>query len=107
MKVFDIRELYSEKYREYIVGSAATGRHGVYLVYGEATGNEKREMSPGGHDEILLLLAGEAVLENGAEKIQLRKEQAVSLDPDGSCTFIALTDCRYVVAGTHIVPHDH
>lgn len=107
MKILNLRELYSEKYREYIVGSAVTGRHGVYLVYGEAAGNEKREMSPGGHDEILLLLEGEAVLANGAGKIPLRKEQAVSLDSDGSFTFIALTDCRYVVAGTHIVPHEH
>ena len=78
MKILDIRDCYNDKYREYIVGSAATGRHGVYLVYGEAAKDEKREMSP-----------------------------VVPLDPDGSFTFTALTDCRYLVAGTHITPHEH
>ena len=107
MKVLDIRELYSEKYREYIVGSSTTGRHGVYLVYGEAAKNEQREMSPCGHDEILLLLEGNAVLEHDGKEIPLKKEHAVSLDPEGSFKFLALEDCRYVVAGTHIVPHEH
>jgi hypothetical protein len=107
MKLLDIRDYYNEKYREYIVGSAVTGRHGVYLVYGEAAKDEKREMSPGGHDEILFLLEGRAVLENSIEIISLMKEQAVPLDPDGSFTFTALTNCRYLVAGTHITPHEH
>jgi len=107
MKILDIRDCYNDKYREYIVGSAATGRHGVYLVYGEAAKDEKREMSPVGHDEILFLLEGRAVLENLTDIISLGKEQAVPLDPDGSFTFTALTDCRYLVAGTHITPHEH
>jgi hypothetical protein len=107
MKILDIRELYSVKYREYIVDSSTTGRHGVYLVYGEAAKNEQREMSPGGHDEILFLLEGDAVLEYYGKKVDLKKEHAVSLDPEGSIKFLALEDCRYVVAGTHIVPHEH
>ena len=107
MKKFKIREMFNAKYNEYIVGSAATGRHGVYLVYGEAAANEEREMSPGGHDEILFLLEGEALLTNGGERIPIAKEDAVSFDPDGSYTFVAQRDCRYVVAGTHITPHEH
>ncbi len=107
MKKFNIRELYNEKYREYIVGSAATGKHGVYLVYGEASANEQRDMTPAGHDEILYLIDGEAVLENGGKRITIRKEEAVSFDPEESFTFTALQDCRYVVAGTHTVPHEH
>ncbi len=107
MKKFNIRELYNEKYREYIVGSAATGKHGVYLVYGEAPANEKRDMTPSGHDEILYLIEGEAVLENGGTRITIRKEEAVSFDPEESFTFTALQDCRYVVAGTHTIPHEH
>jgi hypothetical protein len=99
--------MYNGKYREYIVGSSATGRHGVYLVYGEAAANEEREMTPDGHDEILFLLEGEAHLINGEIRIQIAKEEAVSFDPDESFTFIAQQDCRYVVAGTHITPHEH
>lgn len=107
MKKFSLRELYNEKYREYIVGSAETGRHGVYLVYGEAAANEEREMSPGGHDEILLLLEGEAIIMNGGSEVEMASEEAVSLDPDGAFTFVAKSDCRYVIAGTHITPHEH
>jgi hypothetical protein len=104
---FNVREMYSEKYREYIVGSSATGRHGVYLVYGEAEANEEREMSPGGHDEILFLLEGEALLINGEMRIAVLKEEAVSFDPDEAFTFIAQRDCRYVIAGTHVTTHGH
>lgn len=107
MKKFKVREMYSERYREYIVGSSATGRHGVYLVYGEAAMNEEREMAPGGHDEILFLLEGEALLIKGGIRIPIANEEAVSFDPDESFTFIAQRDCRYVLAGTHITPHEH
>jgi len=107
VKKFKVREMFNAKYNEYIVGSSATGRHGVYLVYGEASAKEEREMSPGGHDEILFLLEGEALLINGGERIAVAKEDAVSFDPDGSYTFVAKQDCRYVVAGTHITPHEH
>jgi hypothetical protein len=107
MKKFKIREMFNAKYKEYIVGSLATGRHGVYLVYGEASANEERDMSPGGHDEILFLLEGEALLINGDTRIPIVKEEAVSLDPDESFTLVAQKDCRYVLAGTHITPHEH
>ena len=107
VRKFRIREHYSEKYHEYIIGSTATGRHGVYLVYGEAAANEERQMAPDGHDEILLLLEGEALLLNSDTRIELAGEEAVYLDPHGVFTFVALRDCRYMVAGTHITPHEH
>ncbi|MGA2151703.1 MAG: hypothetical protein ABSA06_03430 [Geobacteraceae bacterium] len=107
MKKFKVREMFNAKYKEYIVGSSHTGRHGVYLVYGEAAANEEREMAPGGHDEILFLLEGDALLINGGTRIPIAKEEAVSFDPDESFTFVAQRDCRYVLAGTHITPHEH
>lgn len=107
MKKFKVREMFNAKYREYIVGSEATGRHGVYLVYGEVSANEEREMAPGGHDEILFLLEGDALLIKGGIRIPIAKEEAISFDPDESFTFVAQRDCRYVVAGTHITPHVH
>lgn len=107
MKLFNIRDLYREKYREYIVGSEEIGKHSVYLVYGEALSGERREMAPNGHDEILLLLSGEAELLGRGTKIQLKKEHAVYMSPDEAFTFTAKSDCRYIVAGTHTTPHGH
>jgi len=107
MKLFNIRDLYKEKYREYIVGSQEIEKHSVYLVYGEASKGEKREMAPNGHDEILFLLSGDALLENGKLRIPLKKEQAVYMEPDEAFTFTALSDCRYIVAGTHTAQHEH
>ncbi len=107
MKLFNIRDLYREKYKEYIVGSEEIQKHSVYLVYGEASSGEKREMAPGGHDEILLLLSGDAKLENDEAKLSLRKEQAVYMGPDEAFIFTALSDCKYIVAGTHTKQHEH
>lgn len=107
MKLFNIRDLYREKYREYIVGSEEIGKHSVYLVYGEASRGEIREMAPNGHDEILFLLAGDAGLSNRDVNILLEKEQAVYMGPEESFTFTAKSDCRYIVAGTHTMPHQH
>ncbi len=107
MKLFNIRDLYREKYKEYIVGSEEIGKHSVYLVYGEASRGEKREMVPNGHDEILFLLSGDAQLSNREVEISLEKEQAVYMSPDESFTFTAKSDCKYIVAGTHTTPHGH
>ena len=59
------------------------------------------------HDEILLLLSGEAVIEDAGERATLGPESAVFLDSEGSATFRAVTDCRYAVAGAHPVLHQH
>ncbi len=107
MKLFNIRELYKEKYKEYIVGSEQLGKHSVYLVYGEVPKGETREMAPQGHDEILFLLSGDAELKNDKMKITLKKEQSVYMSPDEAFTFTAQSDCKYIVAGTHTTPHSH
>lgn len=107
MQLFNLREHYSEKYQECILGSVATGRHSVYLVYGELARDASKAMAPDGHDEILLLLSGAAVLENSEQRIELKPEQAVSINPEEAFTFTALEDCRYLVAGTHLAAHAH
>jgi hypothetical protein len=107
MKIFNLRDHYQDRYREFIVGSKETGRHTVYLVYGEVPGGETRALAPGGHDEILLLLSGEAVLEDSGPAVPLSGEQVVALESHEVVTFRASTDCRYVVAGTHTTPHQH
>jgi hypothetical protein len=93
------------KYRELIVGFSATGKHGVYLEYGEASADEEREMSQGGHEEILFQLGLEAHLINSGMQIPIAKEEAVSFNQDASFTFVAQRDCRYEVWGKHIAPH--
>jgi mannose-6-phosphate isomerase-like protein (cupin superfamily) len=107
MKLFNIRDFYQEKYKEYIIGSKEIEKHSVYLVYGEVYPKEKRQMAPNGHDEILFLLSGEAELEGGGSKTPLEKGQAVYMNPDEAFVFTALTECRYVVAGAHAAPHSH
>ena len=107
MQLFNLREHYSEKHQEYILGSVATGRHSVYLVSGEMTRHASKVMTPEGHDEILLLLSGAAVLDNGQQHLALQPDQAVVLNPDEIVTFTALEDCRYLVAGTHTRAHTH
>ena len=107
MKLFNIRELYREKYKEYIVGSEEIEKHSVYLVYGEAKSGEEREMAPNGHDEILFILSGEAALENRDTRVILKKEQAVYMGPEEVFKFTAVEDCKYIVAGTHTTPHEH
>jgi glyoxylate utilization-related uncharacterized protein len=101
MKVFTVRDFFQESYQEYIIGSRETGKHTVYLVFGELKKGESRPLAPNGHDEILFLIAGDATLEAAERKIALATEQAVSLDPDERFTLTAMTDCRYVVAGAH------
>jgi redox-sensitive bicupin YhaK (pirin superfamily) len=107
MKVFDIRDLYREKYKEYILGSAELGKHTVYLAYGEASRNEVRTMAPDGHDEILFIVEGQVELKSNTDNLMIGKEQAVYLDPGEAYTFTALTDCRYIIAGAHATHHEH
>lgn len=107
MKVFDIRNLYREKYKEYILGSAELGKHTVYMAYGEASRNEVRTMAPDGHDEILFIVEGQVELKSSTNTIMMSKEQVVYLTPTESFTLTALTDCRYVIAGAHAAPHEH
>jgi hypothetical protein len=107
MKIFKIRDFYQKEYQEYIIGSKEIERHSVYFVYGEVPVNGIREMgAPEGHEEILFLLSGEAILENRGVKTQFIKEQAVFMANE-SFTFTALTECRYVVAGAHTMAHHH
>jgi mannose-6-phosphate isomerase-like protein (cupin superfamily) len=107
MKVFNIRDFYEEEYKEFIIGYKALHCRSAYLVYGEVAPGDVRTMSPNGHDEILFLLTGKAVLEGKGEKTDLQKEEAVYMGPEDVFTFTALTPCRYVVAGGHPTAHDH
>jgi redox-sensitive bicupin YhaK (pirin superfamily) len=107
LKKYNIRELYNKEYHEYVFGSEQTGRHGIYLVYGEAAAGEEREMGSKGHEEILLILEGVALISDGVTETEIGKEEAVYLEPDKSFTLVAKGECRYMVAGGHAAPHGH
>ena len=107
MRVFNIREHYDPDFGEHIIGSREIGRHSIYLVFGDALAGETRQLASPGHEEILLLLSGEARLGSGSEETTLGPDAAVYLEAGASVTLLALTDCRYVVAGGHPAPHDH
>jgi len=83
MKLFNIREFYQKEHQEYIIGTNETGTRSAYLVYGKVSENDKRTMAPNGHDEILFLLSGEAVLEGKSIKTSLKKEQVVYMGASG------------------------
>jgi hypothetical protein len=107
MKIFTVRDFYQKEYQEYIIGSKEIERHSVYFVYGEVPVNGIREMgAPGGHEEILFLLSGEAVIECREGKRNIMKEQALFMENE-PFVFKALTECRYVVAGAHTTAHKH
>ena len=101
MEPLNLRDYYNGDYREFIVGEAVTGHHNIYLAYGEASAGERREMGSEGHEEILLVLAGEVLMENGKVRVRLEREQTVYLPADESWSLTALADSRYVVAGGH------
>lgn len=107
MKIFNIKDCYQNDWDEYIIGSREIGKHSVYFVYGEVPRNERRKMgAPKGHDEILYLLSGEALIEKDGVETKFVKEQALYMEND-PYTFIALTDCHYMVAGAHTMQHKH
>lgn len=89
---------------EYVFGSADTGSHACYMIYGTLKpGEKKREIKPGkGHEEILLAVCGsfsatgdfEGIIEEGSA-LYLSGEQACYLENKGS------SDAVYVISGGH------
>ncbi len=89
---------------EYVFGSADTGSHACYMIYGRLKPGEKaRQIKPGkGHEEMLLAASGEfsvtgdfeGIIEEGSV-IHLSGEQTCYLENRGS------SEAVYVIAGGH------
>lgn len=104
MKKFDMKAMAERQNGEYVFGSADTGSHACYLIYGMLKPGEKgREIKPGkGHEEMLLSVRGsfistgdfDGIIEEGSV-IHLSGEQACYLENRGSAEAV------YVVAGGH------
>lgn len=111
MKKMDLRKKAEEGHGEYVLGSADTGSHACYLIYGMLKpGEAGREVKPGrGHEEMLLAAVGnirisgayEGILEEGLA-IHLTGEQRCELENTGK------SEAVYVLAGGHSGHgHDH
>jgi len=109
MKKVDLKAMAEEQNGEYVFGSADTGSHACYMIYGRLKpGEKKREIKPGkGHEEMLLAAHGslhvtghfDGILEEGSA-VHLSGEQTCILENKGS------TEAVYVIAGGHS-EHDH
>jgi redox-sensitive bicupin YhaK (pirin superfamily) len=111
MKAYRIRDFFDPKFNEYIVGPKQTGSRGTYLVYGEVDPGASRRLSPGkGHEEILAVLSGSALLKSATGELDLAEGEAVYLDQDFEGELEAGADrgVRYLSSGGHVAGgHDH
>ena len=100
----DLKALAEKNSGEYVFGSADTGSHACYMIYGTLKPGEKgRVVKPGkGHEEMLLAAKGSlrvtghfsGILEEGSA-IHLTEEQTCLLENPGSSPAV------YVIAGGH------
>lgn len=109
MSTLNLKAMAKRQNGEYVFGSADTGSHACYMIYGMlAPGEKGREIKPGkGHEEILLAAQGslyvtghfDGILEEGSV-IHISGEQLCYLENKGS------SEAVYVVAGGH-AEHGH
>lgn len=105
----DLKALAEKNRGEYVFGSADTGSHACYMIYGTLQPGEKgRMVKPGkGHEEMLLAARGslkvsghfEGTLDEGSA-IHLAGEQTCLLENPGTSAAV------YVIAGGH-TGHGH
>lgn len=105
----DLKALAEKNRGEYVFGSADTGSHACYMIYGTLQPGEKgRMVRPGkGHEEMLLAARGslkvsghfEGTLDEGSA-IHLAGEQTCLLENPGTSAAV------YVISGGH-TGHDH
>ena len=103
-KIVNLQIRAAQNHGEYVFGSADTGSHACYLIYGILKPGEKgRQVKPGrGHEEMILAARGrfvvsgdiEGTLEEGSA-FHLSGEQACALENRGE------TEALYVIAGGH------
>lgn len=111
MNIYDLSDLAIKNNGECILGSAELHTHACYFIYGIMDPQEKgRLIKPGeGHEEIVCLIKGQAVLRRDSETFQLKQgqafhlrgEEAFSMDNNGSDKAV------YVIAGGHSEGHEH
>jgi redox-sensitive bicupin YhaK (pirin superfamily) len=100
----DLRKRAAENNGEYVFGTADTGSHACYVIYGILKPREKkRVICPGrGHEEILLSVKG-SITVTGHYNASLEEGHAVHLAGEQSCFLenCGESEAVYVVAGGH------
>jgi hypothetical protein len=95
---------------EQILGSADTGSHACYMIYGVMKpGETGRQIRPGaGHEELILAVAGEFVV-TGAYSGTLKEGTAFHLAGDETCFLEnpGAAEAVYVLAGGHSTGGGH
>ncbi len=105
MNVYNILDLALKHNGEYVLGSTDLHTHACYFIYGILKPNDKeRLIKPGkGHEEIVCLIEGEAVLRRDSEIFTLKKGEAFHIMGEDAF-FMENTgkeDAVYVIAGGH------
>ena len=107
MDILRIKDYFDPKFEEYVVGPKQTSSRGTYLVLGEMEKGEVRQLKPGeGHEEILTLQAGRALVRTGEAEQAVAEGDAVYIGPDFEGEIEAKEAVRYLCAGGH-VPGGH
>lgn len=104
MKKLDISKKASESSGEYVFGSADTGSHACYVIYGILGPGEKdRFLKPGrGHEEIILSVKG-TIEVRGDFSGRLLPGEAFHIAGEHSCTLenSGEDEAVYVISGGH------
>jgi uncharacterized cupin superfamily protein len=105
LKTFDVWKRAMEEGGETVLGLAELGTHACYLIFGFLEpGQTGRVLRPGeGHEEIVCLVAGEAILNGPGGQKRLRPGEAFYLV--GNDTFTLANEGQetavYLAAGGH------
>jgi uncharacterized cupin superfamily protein len=103
MKTFKIKDKahYQDDFSEWVLGPIEFGNKIGYMAWGELGPGEKRAMETGdSHEEIILVLEGEATLKGG--KV-VETGTAFFLPAGGNSSITAgPKGCTYVTAGAHV-----
>lgn len=105
IKIYDLMPRLILEGGETVLGAADLGTHACYLIYGEvAPDRPGRVLNPGpGHEEIICLVAGQAVLTGPEGRQDLKPGQAFHLGGDVTYTLENPYEAPavYVAAGGH------
>jgi uncharacterized cupin superfamily protein len=111
MDFYNISDLALKNNGEYVIGSEDLHTHACYLIYGVLKpGEQGRILRPGrGHEEIICLVHGEAILHRDNRAYSLQKGQAFYITGEESCLMDnkGTEDAVYIIAGGHSEGHSH
>jgi uncharacterized cupin superfamily protein len=111
LKVFDLAGRAPREGGETVLGLKDLGTHACYMLYGIISpGEEPRTLKPGeGHEEIVLVIAGQMRVQGQEVDLVLQPGQAIYLKGEQTLAATAAgpLEVRYVAAGGHTPGAEH